>query len=175
VCGALSAALLAAAVQMVLPTRYEAVAVVHVESAEPGLIDMTSEAAIAMSRRVTSEALDALGEHDLDIDQLERAMSAAVAQDSRLLRVTYTADRPRDAARGADALAHAYVAARSVDATFESPTPAVSGVVVDPARIPESASGPGLVVTTLGGLILGLLVATPIAARSTRTVEVRAS
>lgn len=175
VLGALTGMLLAAGAHTALPTRYEAVTVVHVDAADPELVDMTSEEAIATSRRVTSEALDTLGERTLDIDRLEHALSANAAEESRLLRIRFTAARPRLAALGADAVAHAYLAVRSVDAMQDPERPKITGVVVDPARLPQAASGPGLAPTALGGLVLGLLIATPVAARPSRRREARAS
>lgn len=169
------AAVLTAGMHVVIPPRYEAVTVVHVDAADPGVVDMATEEAVASSRRVTSEALDTLDERALDIRQLEQAMSAAAVEESRLLRITYAAARPRLAARGADAVAQAYLAVRSVDAMHAPDRPAITGVVVDPARTPASAAGPSLFITVLGGLVLGLLVATPVAARPIRRQAARAS
>lgn len=166
--GALAGMLLATGLQLAIPARYEAVTVVHVDAAEPDLVDMAAEEAVATSRRVTSEALDALGERSIDITRLEHATSATAVEESRLLRITYAADRPRLAARGADAVAQAYLAVRSVDAMQAPDRPAVTGVVVDPARRPTTAVGPGPAASALGGLILGVLVATPLAARPIR-------
>lgn len=175
VLGALAAAMLAVGTHFAMPTRYEAVTVVHVDAADPSLVDMATEEAVVTSRRVTSEALATLDERGLDIGQLEQAISATAVEESRLLRITYTAARPQLAARGADAVAHAYLAVRSVDAMRAPDRPAVTGIVVDPARMPTSAEGPGIVVSGLGGLVLGLLVAMPFAARPNRTQADRAS
>lgn len=173
--GAIAAGMLAAGIQLAIPERYEAVTVVHVDAADPNLIDMPTEEAVVSSRRVTSEALDALGDDALGIRQLEHAMSAVAVDESRLLRITYADVRPQRAARAADALAHAYLAVRSVDAMQSPERPAVTGVVVDPARLPTSPAGLGLATSTFGGLVLGLLVATPAAARPTRMRAARAS
>lgn len=173
--GALAAAVLAALIQLAMPTRFEAVAVVHVDAPDPSLVDMATEEAVATSRRVTSEALHTLGDRRLEIGQLEQATSARAVEESRLLRITYAASRPHLAARGADAVAHAYLATRAVDAMQAPDRPAVTGVVVDPARLPESATGAGTLASTLGGMVLGLIVAIPIAARPTRMRAARAS
>ncbi len=173
--GALAAAVLAGATQLAMPARFEAVAVVHVDSVDPDLVDMAAEEAIVTSRRVTSEALDTLGERGLKIGQLEQAASASAVDESRLLHITYVAARPRLATRGADAVAHAYLATRAVDAMRTPGPAAVTGVVVDPARRPDDATGAGTAATTLGGMILGLIIATPIAARPTRRRAARAS
>lgn len=173
--GALAAALLAALIQLAMPARFEAVAVVHVDAPDPSLVDMATEEAVATSRRVTSEALHTLGDRGLEIGQLEQATSASAVEESRLLRITYAAARPHLAARGADAVAHAYLATRAVDAMQAPDRPAVTGVVVDPARLPESATGASTFASTLGGMVLGLIVAIPIAARPTRMRAARAS
>lgn len=173
--GAIAAAMLAAGIHLAIPAHYEAVTVVHVDAADPGLIDMPTEEAVVSSRRVTAEALDALGDDALGIRQLEHEMSAVAVDESRLLRIMYADGSPQRAARGADALAHAYLAVRSVDAMQSPERPAVTGVVVDPARLPTTPAGPGLATSTLGGLVLGLLVATPAAARPTRMRAGRAS
>jgi uncharacterized protein involved in exopolysaccharide biosynthesis len=162
------------ATHLVLPSRYEATAVVFVDAAEPAGIDMTAEAAVASSRRVTAEALDALGDRRLSITALEDAASASVVRESRLLRLTYSAADPRSAARGADAVAQAYLAVRSLDPGRASGT-GVEGRVVDPARTPTAPSGPGLLPLTAATTTLGLLVAAPAAARPTRSRAARAS
>ena len=150
-----------------MPSRYEAVAVLRVDAVDPALVDMTAEEAVAESRRVTEESLDTLGEPDLTITELEDALTATAVTESRLLRIAFVAGRPRDATRGADAVAQAYLAARAVDrGTASEARPSdVTGVVVDPARTPTAPVGPGALTTALGGGVLGLLVAVPVAAR----------
>ena len=149
-----------------MPSRYEAVAVLRVDAVDPALVDMTAEEAVAESRRVTEESLDTLGEPDLTITELEDALTATAVTESRLLRIAFVAGRPRDATRGADAVAQAYLAARAVDrGTSEARPSDVTGVVVDPARTPTAPVGPGALTTALGGCVLGLLVAVPVAAR----------
>ncbi|MET0929392.1 MAG: hypothetical protein ABWX74_07730 [Aeromicrobium sp.] len=176
VAGVLAGLVLGLTVHSALPTRFDAVAVLRVDAADPGLVDMTAEEAAATSRRVTSEALDTLGDTDLTIAELEAATSATAVTESRVLRITYSADRPAVATRGADAVAQAYLAARAVDAARGSGPAAVSGVVVDPARMPTSPAGPGGLSWALGCSVLGLLVAAPAAARGTaRTAAARAS
>jgi uncharacterized protein involved in exopolysaccharide biosynthesis len=161
--GALVGLALGAAAHAALPTRYEAITVVHVDAADPAQVDMAAEQAVATSRRVTAEALDALGGGDLTIRALEDAAGATVVKDSRLLRVSCAGSDPRAATRRADALAHAYLAVRSVDAATGGPV--VEATVVDPARTPSSPVGPGGPATALGGTVLGLLLVCPIAAR----------
>lgn len=175
VLGCALAAVIGAGVHSAMPERYEAVAVVHVDAADPEQIDMATEEAVATSRRVTSEALDALGRPRMRIAQLEAAVTARAVEESRLLRISYAASSPQLAARGADAVAHAYLAVRAVDAMQRPDQPGVSGVVVDPARLPRAPTGPGGVATTLGAMVIGLLIATPIAARPTRIRAARAS
>lgn len=174
--GLLVGLVLGVAVQIALPTRFEAVAVLRVDAADPTLVDMTAEAAVATSRRVTAEALDTMGDDSLTIGQLEAASSATAVAESRILRIVYVAADPTAATRGADAVAQAYLAARAVDAGQGADPGDVTGVVIDPARTPTSPTGPGLPATALGCAVLGLLVATPVAARGpARTPAARAS
>jgi uncharacterized protein involved in exopolysaccharide biosynthesis len=172
VAGLLIGVAIGVAGHLAMPTRYEAVAVLRVDAADPSVVDMTAEAAVATSRRVTAEALDAMGDRRLTIRELEDAATASAVPDSRLLRVGYVADAPQGATRGADALAQAYLAVRAVE---PGPGPTVTGVVVDPARKPTSPVGPGAGATALAGGVLGLLVAAPAAARPTRSRAARAS
>ncbi len=153
------------AVHVVLPVRYAATAVVFVDAADPARVDMTAEAAVASSRRVITEALDALGEPRLTVRALEEATTATAVEESRLLRVTYTAGDPRTAVRGADAVAQAYLAVRSLEHPVSSQPPdGVDGRIVDPARSPLAPSGPGAVPTALATTVLGLLLAASLAA-----------
>lgn len=169
--GALVGLALGATVQLLLPTRYVATTVVHVEAADPDTVDMAAEQAVATSRRVTAEALDALADGGLTIGELEGSTDAVAVKDSRLLRITCTAGAARAATRGADAVAQAYLAARAVDAAQGEGRPVVEGVVVDPARTPRAPSGPGLLSTALGGAVLGLLVSAPVASAQARGVS----
>lgn len=177
--GLVVGAALGAAGHLIQADSFEAVTVVQIESTDPDLVDMAAEEAVATSRRVTSEALDALGENEtLTIEALEAATTAQVVESSRVLQVRFSSAAPRTAARGADAIAQAYLAARAVDAAEGEPTTGArpTGRVVDPARIPTRPSGPGLVVLALAGAIIGLGVAAPVAARPpTRTRAARAS
>jgi len=166
VAGALIGLTLGTAAQLALPTRYEATTLVQVDADDPEHVDMAGEEAVATSRRVTAEALDALGDDTLTIQELERATHATAVDRSRLLRIGYAAAEPRDAARGADAVALAYLAARSVDAAQGRTHPAVQGTVVDPARPPTSRVGPGVAAAALAGTVLGLLLAAPVASRT---------
>lgn len=163
------------AMHVVIPTRFEAVAVVRVDAADPALVDMAAEEALASSRRVSAEALDALGEPQLSIDGLEQAAAARSVDDSRVLHVTYRAPSPEAAARGADAVSNAYLAVRSVDDAGTGRRPTSTAEVVDPARTPAAPVGPGGAATSLAGLVLGLLLAVPPAARPTRSPAARAS
>ncbi|MET0447367.1 MAG: hypothetical protein ABW004_03130 [Aeromicrobium sp.] len=163
--GLLVGLVLGATAQAVMPTRFEAVAVLRVDAADPALVDMTAEEAVATSRRVTAEALDTIGDDSLTIEELEDATSATAVTESRILRIGYVAGRPTEATRGADAVAQAYLAARAVDAGRGTDPADVTGVVVDPARTPTSPVGPGLLATALGCSVLGLLVTAPVAAR----------
>lgn len=162
---------LGVAVHAAVPTRYEATTLVSVDAADPTLVDMAAEEAIATSRRVTAEALDALGSTRLTIRALEDATAARAVDGSRLLRITVAAGTPLAATRGADAVAHAYLAARSVDAARDVDRPAVEGTVVDPARAPRSPIGPGLAASALAGALLGLLLVTPVAAGRGRSLS----
>jgi capsular polysaccharide biosynthesis protein len=166
VAGGVVGLVLAAAGQAALPTRYEATTVVHVDAGDPAQVDMAAERAVVLSRRVTTEALDALGDPGAQVEDLEDAIGATAVKDSRLLRISCTGASPGAAARGADAVAHAYLASRSVDAAAGAPGPAVDPVVIDPARAPTSAVGPGAASSALGGAVLGLLIAAPVASRS---------
>jgi uncharacterized protein involved in exopolysaccharide biosynthesis len=172
VAGALLGLLTGVAVHVVLPERYAATAVVFVDATDPSRVDMTAEAAVASSRRVSTEALDALGDRTLTIRALEDATTATAVKESRLLRVQYTAADPGDAVRGADAVAQAYLAVRSLEQTGDS---GVDGRVVDPARPPTSPTGPGLLATALATTCLGLLLVAPVAAAPTRSRAGRAS
>jgi uncharacterized protein involved in exopolysaccharide biosynthesis len=161
--GVLAGLLVGTVVHLTVPARYEAV--LRVDAADPALVDMTAEEAVATSRRVTAESLDTLGDPDLTITEVEDAITATAVAESRLLRIAFTAARPRDATRGADAVAQAYLAARAVD-RGAGPRPSdVTGIVVDPARTPTAPVGPGRGTAALGGCVLGLLVAVPVAAR----------
>ncbi|MRK00717.1 hypothetical protein GEV27_04195 [Aeromicrobium sp. S22] len=164
------------ATHIVLPTRYEAVAVLRIDGPDPARIDMAAEEALASSRRVTAEARDALGESGLSIRELEDAVSATTVKESRVLQVSYAADDPRRAARAADAVANAYLAVRAVDARRLGGRAASTAEVIDPARTPTAPLGPGRPTSALGGLALGLLLAAPVSARPTaRTRAGRAS
>jgi uncharacterized protein involved in exopolysaccharide biosynthesis len=163
--GAVTGLLVGVAAHLALPVRYEATAVVFVDAADPSRVDMTAEAAVASSRRVSTEALDALGEDGLTIRALEQATSATPVEESRLLRIGYTAQDPRSAVQGADAVAQAYLAVRALDQPDVPGSPGrVEGQVVDPARTPLSPSGPGAVPTALATTVLGLLLAASLAA-----------
>ena len=172
VVGALLGLMSGVVAHVALPTRYEATAVVFVDAAETDRIDMTAEAAVASSRRVTAEALDAIGDPRLTIADLEDAEYASPVEESRLLRIAYDTDDPAAEARGADAVAQAYLAVRTLAPTT-APDAGFTGTVVDPARPPRSPSGPGLPATALGTTMLGLLAAAPLSA--TRTRAARAS
>jgi uncharacterized protein involved in exopolysaccharide biosynthesis len=172
--GSLLGALAGLTVHLALPERYEATAVVFVDAPDPSRVDMTAEAAVASSRQVSTEALDALGDRRLTIEALEQAASASAVTESRLLRLTYSAPEPRAAARGADAVAQAYLAVRSLE-PIGSHDAGVEGRVVDPARTPTTPSGPGLLPTTIASTTLGLLAGAPVAARPTRGRAARAS
>lgn len=169
--GTLVGAALGVVVVLVAPTRFEATTVVHVDAADPARVDMAAEQAVATSRRVTAEALDALGDDRLTIDRLEAAASAVAVKDSRLLRITYGSPRPADATSGADALAEAYLAVRVVDARQGVDGPAVDATVVDPARTPTSPVGPPAAATLLGTVVLGLLGASALAGSSASGVS----
>lgn len=159
---------------VLLPERYEATAVVFVDAPDPSRVDMTAEAALASSRRVSAEAVDALGDRHLSVTALEDAASASAVTESRLLRLTYSATAPRAAARGADAVAQAYLAVRSLE-PIGAQDAGVEGRVVDPARVPTAPSGPGLLPLSAASTTLGLLASAPVAARPTRSRAARAS
>ncbi len=159
--GALAGGLLATTVHLALPPRFEAVAVVRVDAPAPEQVDMVAEQAVASSRRVTTEALASLDDGSTH-EELESSTDVRALKGSRVLEVTRSAETPQDAARGADAVAQAYLAARAVDSAGDPAGP--SAAVVDPARVPTSPAGPSLGVTALGGLVLGSLVAAPWAA-----------
>jgi uncharacterized protein involved in exopolysaccharide biosynthesis len=159
---------------VLLPERYEATAVVFVDAPDPSRVDMTAEAALASSRRVSAEAVDALGDRHLSVTALEDAASASAVTESRLLRLTYSAPDPRAAARGADAVAQAYLAVRSLE-PIGAQDAGVEGRVVDPARVPTAPSGPGLLPLSAASTTLGLLASAPVAARPTRSRAARAS
>lgn len=166
--GLLIGALVATAVPLAMADTYRAVTVVQVESAEPDLVDMAAEEAVATSRRVTSEALDALGDDTVTIEGLEASTSARTIGSSRVLHVVFTAPTASAAARGADALAQAYLAARAVDAAAadDVSTTRPTGRIVDPARVPRSPTGPAPATWVLAGSVLGLALAAPVAARA---------
>ncbi|MFI5426985.1 hypothetical protein [Aeromicrobium sp. UC242_57] len=156
-------------------TRFEAESVIRVDAADPGLVDMEAEIALASSRQVSAEALDALADEQLSIDELERAVTAASVARSRVLRISYVADSPVAAARGADAVAHAYLAVREIDVERRLAAEKIAAStsdLIDPARLPRTPVGLGLTSTAAAGLVLGMLVAIPVAARpSRRTAE----
>lgn len=169
VIGLVAGAVLAATAHRAISTSYEAVTVVQVESAEPQLVDMAVEEAVATSRRVTGEALDTLGDASLTIDRLEAAASVRAIGSSHVLHVAFSAPTPGAAALGADALAQAYLAARAVDAAADqAPTARPTGRIVDPARTPIRPSGLPAAAWCLAGSVLGLGIAAPVAARPLR-------
>jgi capsular polysaccharide biosynthesis protein len=162
-------------VLLVLPPRYAATTVLLVDAPEPTRIDMTAEVAIASSRRVTAEAVDALDTPELTVSRLEAATVATSVDGSRLLRITCSVADPQTAARGADAVAQAYLAVRSVDASLDDGRSPIEASVVDPARPPQSTVGPGSTATLVGATLLGLIVAATVAGRPTRTRAAPAS
>lgn len=172
--GALVGLAVGVSAHLLLPERYEATAVVFVDAPDPSRVDMTAEAALASSRRVSAEAVDALGDRRLSVTALEDAASATAVSESRLLRLTYSAPAPRTAARGADAVAQAYLAVRSIE-PIGAQDAGVEGRVVDPARTPTTPSGPGLLPLAVASTTLGLLACAPVAARPTRSRAARAS
>lgn len=158
----------ATAFHLISPTEYQAQAILRVDAADPALVDMPAEVALASSRQVTNEALDALGRPELTIESLEDAATATALPDSRVLQVSFTADSPAEAARGADAVAQAYLAVREVDVGRRRAVEKIAGStadIVDPARTPTSPVGLGAAATATAGLALGLLVAVPVTAR----------
>lgn len=162
-------------VTALLPRHYSATSVVLVDATDPARIDMAAEAVVASSRRVTTEALDAIGDRRLTIAALERAASTTAVDDSRLLRVEHVARDPRAAARGADALAQAYLAVRSLDPPVDDGG-RFTGSVVDPARTPTSPTGPAPGATVVGAATLGsLLAAAAAVVRPSRSPAARAS
>jgi uncharacterized protein involved in exopolysaccharide biosynthesis len=196
--GAVAALLVAVAVHLVLPSRYAAVTVVHVEADAPDRVDMAAEESLASSQRVVAEARAALGGRAPTVGHMQDVTRATAVADSTVLRISYAADEPAAAARGADAVANAYLATRAVDAAERAdrisarisreirradPTTRAAlaaerarlavvddagGVVVDAARVPTAPTGPGLPATALAGLVLGLLLAAPVAASRSR-------
>lgn len=178
VAGALVGLLAGLIAQHVMTARYEATAVLFVDSTTPDRVDMVAEEAVATSRRVMSEALDALGQRHLTLADLERSARASAVKDSRLLRVRFTASDPELAVRGADAVAQAYAAVRSVDASLSGTAAEaqhIGGTIVDPARTPEAPVGASPLATMFGATAAGLLLAAPVAARPTRRPEAPAS
>lgn len=161
---------------LMTPTRYEATTIVRVDAAEPALVDMAAEEALAGSRQVAAEALDALDVPGtpgsaLTVEVLEAAVSAHAIPRSRVLEISCTAASGAAAVRGADAVAQAYLAVRAVEfgRGDRSPgTAASSADVVDPARVPSAPIGLGLVPSGVAGLMIGLLAAAPLAARPSR-------
>lgn len=168
---------------LVSPSRYEATTVVRVDAADPALVDMAAEEALARSRQVTAEALDALdvpgtAGSSLTIESLEAAVSARAVPRSRVLEVSCTASSGQAAARGADAVAQAYLAVRDAELGEAGRSPGAapsSADVVDPARTPSAPIGPGLLPSGVAGLMIGLLAAAPLAARPPRRSQPRLS
>ncbi len=178
--GLLIGMMIAATAHLVTSGSYAAVAVVQVESSDPDLVDMAAEEAVATSRRVSAEARESLGDDSLTIAGLEAVTSARTVGSSHVMHVGFSAAKPVDAARGADALAQAYLAARAVDAAADDATAArPTGRIVDPARVPTAPSGPAAAAWLAAGAALGLGVTAPIAARPrtrpTRSQAARAS
>lgn len=157
---------------LVSATEYEAHAILRVDAADPAHVDMAAEVALASSRQVTNEALDALERPSLTIDALESATTTTALPDSRVLQVSFVAGSPATAARGADAVAQAYLAVREQDVDRRlaaKETASSTADLVDPARIPTTPVGLSAATTGVAGLSLGLLVAVPIAARPHRS------
>lgn len=207
--GAVVGLLLGLAVGVVLPPTYEAVAVVRIGPGETGSTprpDMAAEESVAQSRRVASAAADLLQDPTLSALQVERSLHVTAVESSSVLRIRYSAGDATQSARGADAVAHAYLAVRSIDEMeraarlderlsreirlADTPTRHTlraerarlvlsdlgGGEIVDPARIPASSSTPGPAMSAVGGLVLGLLLTTPLAAlRLRRTTAAGAS
>jgi hypothetical protein len=167
--GIIAGATLGLSAWLLVPAPFEATTVVQVESADPEHVDMAAEEAIATSRRVTAEALATMDKRAAGLDRLEATSSATAVPTSHVLHIAHSAPSPRAAARGADALAQAYLAARAVDAGRSDADESVATVtarIVDPARVPDSPTGPGRAAWCLAGALLGLLAAVPVASRS---------
>lgn len=173
--GTMIGVVVGATLAVMVPERFAATSVVLVDATDPARIDMPAEAAVASSRRVTTEALDAIGERRLTISALERSTTVTTVDDSRLLRVAYVARDPRTAARGADAVAQAYLAVRSLAPPVDDGAQ-FTGTVVDPARVPTAPSGPPSLAWVAGVATLGwLLSAAGAVVRPTRSRAARAS
>ncbi|MCW2830294.1 MAG: hypothetical protein JWP31_986 [Aeromicrobium sp.] len=172
--------------------------------AEP---DMAAEEGLAQSRRVSVAARQLLRRPAVDVEELESGVAVQIVNGSRVLQVRGSATTPETAADRANAVAAAYLATRATDAMaaadrvrrraehrlrepgatgraqLEATITSLElvdlrgGAVIDPARTPRSAAGPGLGASSIAGLTAGLLLAAPVAARPavSRTRAARAS
>ncbi|MEJ7633704.1 hypothetical protein [Aeromicrobium sp.] len=194
VSGALAGALIGLSAHLALPQTFSATASLRVEATgldplaepTPHQVDMATEETVASSRQIS-------GSRKVDVE--------AVGQSS-ILRITHTSATPRGAARGANAVARAYLvdraqrAARSVaearavlKGQVEALPPRSSapqaqqlatdlalsrrlrtggGRIIDVASPPERGDLPGPALSCLAAGLLGLLLATPLAALRSR-------
>jgi polysaccharide biosynthesis transport protein len=146
-----------------LPNEYQGRSVVAfapkaIQDSAPPSADTVRLIVPAYSAYVTSPSTidDVAAEVDLDADELEDGLDAAVATDTGNLTITVTLERPRPAAAAANALAKAAV-------DFSADDELVGGEIVVSAPVPTGPSGPPRrlleAAALFAGALLGLSVA----------------
>jgi Mrp family chromosome partitioning ATPase/capsular polysaccharide biosynthesis protein len=149
-CVAVGAAVAAAAAK---PVTYTATAEVVVSpqktESTPLLPDMGTERAVAQSGVVVQHGAAAL---QADEATVRRGLSVSNVLDSRVLRISYTANTPEAAYHGARVLATSYVDYRNDRGDEHAAT------LVTPPALPASGSRGSLPLYLLLGLVAGLTV-----------------
>ena len=119
---------LGVAASFAIPPSYQATTTVAVNPMNADLltssvdasrsVSMPTEAGIATSNKVARAASEALAaRYRISPDRIRKATSVESPDDSLILKITFTADTPRRAAAGADAVAEAYLSSRQADAS----------------------------------------------------------
>lgn len=149
-CVAVGAALAAAAAK---PVTYTATAVVLVSPTKADgtslLPDMGTEGAIAQSGVVVTRAAAALG---IDVATVEKSLTVTPILNTRVLKISYTADTPVAAYRGATGLATSYVDYRNRRGSSNAAT------LVTAPSVPAAGSRGSLPLYLMLGLVGGLTV-----------------
>ena len=126
--------------------------------------DLGTEQAIASSGAVSGNAAHALG---VPVRVVTSASTVTGSPNADVLDFAYSASTPTAAARGATAVADAYMAYRARTETPPSrngnpaqtlATPQVKTRLISSATVPGSPSSPDVVIAAIAGVIVGLVV-----------------
>lgn len=125
--------------------------------------DMGTEQAIASSGVVLGNAAHALG---VSVDKVTSSAAISMSTNADVLDFGYSAPTGAQAARGATALAAAYMAYRATTPVTADPkanvtqtlaTPRVKTRMISSAAVPGSPSSPDLVIILIAGAVVGVL------------------